>query len=84
MCCDEKMVLASSKLYGNDEIHIPKAIKKAFKQFQIDEDTIFDWDIKDNEIILTPRKKVKLDDIIGIIDEGDDEYDIDKMVYLDE
>lgn len=78
------MVLASSKIYGNDELHIPKAIKKAFKSVKIDENTIFDWDIKGDEIILKPRKKVTLDDIIGIIDEGDEGCDIDKMVYLNE
>ena len=39
------MSLASSKLYGNDELHLPKIIKEEFKQFPIDENTIFEWDI---------------------------------------
>lgn len=81
------MVLASSKLYGNDELHLPKIIKEEFKKFDIDENTIFEWDIKDNEIILTPRKKVTLNDVIGMVkkeDEVSDDWDIDKGVYLNE
>ncbi|MDO5851075.1 MAG: hypothetical protein Q4Q23_01150 [Methanobacteriaceae archaeon] len=50
------MSLATSKLYRNDELHLPKIIKEEFKDFVIDENTIFDWDIEDNNIILTPRK----------------------------
>lgn len=78
------MTLASSKLYGNDELHLPKIIKEEFKKFPIDENTIFDWDIKDNEIILTPRKKVTINDVIGIIEDDGEEWDIDKEVYLNE
>ena len=76
------MSLATSKLYGNDELHLPKIIKEEFKNFKIDENTIFEWDIKDNEIILTPRKKVTLEDVIGMIDDDGEDWDIDKEVYL--
>ena len=78
------MVLASSKLYGNDELHLPKIIKEEFKEFVIDENTIFEWDIKDNDIILTPRQKVRLEDVIGMIkkeDCDDGSWNIDEEVY---
>lgn len=79
------MFMASSKMYGNDEIHIPKIIKKNFKPFELDEDTIFDWTIKGDEIILKPRKKIELEDIVGIIsNDSDDEFDIDTLVYLND
>ena len=78
------MTLASSKLYGNDELHLPKIIKEKFKEFPIDENTIFDWSIKNNEIILTPRQKVTIDDVLGIIEDDGEEWDIDKEVYLNE
>ena len=74
------MVLASSKLYGNDELHIPKVVKNGFKSFEIDSDTIFDWDIRDDEIILIPRRKVNLDDVIGMIDD-DEDWDVDELIY---
>lgn len=73
--------LASSKLYGNDELHLPKIIKEEFKEFKIDKNTIFDWDIKDNEIILTPRQKVTFDDVFGMIDDGGDDWDVDELIY---
>lgn len=78
------MVLASSKLYGNDELHLPKIIKEEFKEFVIDENTIFEWDIKDKDIILTPRQKVRLEDVIGMIkkeDCDDGSWNIDEEVY---
>ena len=58
------MSLATSKLYGNDELHLPKIIKEKFKEFPIDKNTIFEWDIQNNNIILTPRQKVTLNDVI--------------------
>lgn len=81
------MSLASSKLYGNDELHLPKIIKEEFTDFKIDENTIFEWDIKDNEIILTPRKKITLEDVAGIIKKEKDtpgKWEINKGVYLNE
>lgn len=78
------MSLASSKLYGNDELHLPKIIKEEFKDFTIDENTIFEWDIIDDKIILLPRQKVTIDDVIGMIVDDGEEWDIDKEVYLNE
>lgn len=74
--------LASSKMYGNDELHLPKIIKEKFTSFDLNEDTIFYWDIEGDNIILKPRKKVTTDDILGIIDDDGEEWDIDKEVYL--
>lgn len=75
------MSLATSKLYGNDELHLPKIIKKEFKHFKIDENTIFEWSIKGNEIILTPRQKVTFDDVFGMIEDDGEDWNIDEMVY---
>lgn len=75
------MSLASSKLYGNDELRLPKIIKEEFKEFPIDENTIFEWDIKDNEIILTPRQNVTLNDVLGIIDDDGEDWNVDELVY---
>ena len=67
-------------MYGNDELHIPKVVKNSFKDFELDENTIFEWDVVDGNIILTPRRKVSLDDVNGMIDDEDD-WDVDEMVY---
>lgn len=77
------MSLASSKLYGNDELHLPKIIKENFKEFPIDENTIFDWDIEDNTILLKPRKKVTFDDVFGMIDDDGKDWNVDEMIYND-
>lgn len=77
------MSLASSKLYGNDELHLPKIIKEKFKKFPIDENTIFDWDIEDNTILLKPRKKVTFDDVFGMIDDDGKDWNVDEMIYND-
>ena len=74
--------LASSKLNGNDELHLPKIIKEKFTSFELDENTIFDWSIEGDIIILKPRKKVTTEDILGIIDYDGEEWDIDNEVYL--
>ena len=75
------MSLASSKLYGNDELHLPKIIKEKFNLFKIDKNTIFEWDIKDNSIIITPRQKVSFDDVFGMIDDDGEDWDVDELVY---
>ena len=73
-------------MYGNDELHIPKAVKNAFKACVIDEDTIFEWDVQGDVIILKPRRKVTLDDVSGMVkkvDDNGDDWDIDGGVYLE-
>ena len=64
-------ILATTTLYKNFQLAIPKAIRNQFKDLNID-DTILDWSINENnEIIIKPRKKVSLDDAIGIIEDDD-------------
>ena len=75
------MSLASSKLYGNDELHLPKIIKEKFNLFKIDKNTIFEWDIKGNSIIITPRRKVSFDDVFGMIDDDGEDWNVDELVY---
>ncbi len=50
-------ILASTKLYKNFQLAIPKEVRKEFNELNID-NTMIDWSInKDNEIVLIPRKK---------------------------
>lgn len=64
-------IIATTTLYKNYQLAIPKAIRNKFKDLNI-EDTIIDWSInKNNEIIIKPRKKVFLDDVLGIIEDDD-------------
>lgn len=73
-------ILASTKLYKNFQVAIPKEIRKEFNDLDID-NTMIDWSInKNNEIILVPRKKITTKDILGIVKDAD-EWDIDKEVY---
>lgn len=61
------MRIATSKVYGHEEIHIPRKIIKEYTYTEITNDTIIDWYIRDDEIILKPRKKVTVEEILGII-----------------
>ena len=72
-------IVASTKLYKNFQVAIPKEIRK---EYDLDIDnTMIDWSInKDNEIVLIPRKKITTKDILGIVKDTD-EWDIDKEVY---
>ena len=64
-------ILATTTLYKNYQLAIPKAIRSKFKDLDIN-NTVIDWSInEDNEIIIKPRKKVCLDDVLGIIDDDD-------------
>ena len=64
-------ILATTTLYKNFQLAIPKAIRNQFKDLNVD-DTILDWSINENnEIIIKPRKKVSLYDVIGIIEDDD-------------
>ena len=72
-------IVASTKLYKNFQVAIPKEIRKEY-DFDID-NTMIDWSInKDNEIVLTPRKKFTTKDILGIVKDKE-KWDIDKEVY---
>ena len=64
-------IIATTRLYKNYQLAIPKAIRSKITDLNI-EDTIIDWSINENnEIIIKPRKKVSLDDVLGIIDDDD-------------
>ncbi len=72
-------ILASTKLYKNFQVAIPKEIRKEY-DFDID-NTVIDWSInKDNEIVLIPRKKITTENILGIVKDKE-KWDIDKEVY---
>ncbi len=80
MVVDMGNILASTKLYKNFQLAIPKEVRKEFNELNID-NTMIDWSInKDNEIVLIPRKKITTKDILGIV-EDTEEWDIDEEVY---
>ena len=55
----------TTKIYKNYQTSIPKEIRK---QFNITRDTIVEWNITENgEPTINFRKKVTVDDIIGIV-----------------
>lgn len=74
--------LTSSKMYEKDKLVLPNIIKEEFDCIELNEDTIFDWAIEDDKIILKPRNIVTTDDIIGIIDDDGGEWDIDNEIYF--
>ncbi|MBQ2226332.1 MAG: hypothetical protein II426_02120 [Methanobrevibacter sp.] len=62
---------------------IPKAIRNKIADLNI-EDTVIDWSINENnEIIIKPRKKVSLDDVLGIIEDDDprDAVELKRSLY---
>ncbi len=64
-------IIATTTLYKNYQLAIPKAIRNKITDLNI-EDTVIDWSINENnEIIIKPRKKVSLDDVLGIIEDDD-------------
>ena len=64
-------ILATTTLYKNYHLAIPKPIRTQFKELDNDE-VLIDWLIgKNNEIIIKPRKKVSLEEVIGIIEDDD-------------
>lgn len=60
------MRIATSKVYGHEELHIPRKIIEEYEYTEITTDTIIDWYISGNDIILKPRKKVTVEEILGI------------------
>lgn len=76
-------VIATTTLYKNYQLAIPKAIRNQFKDLSV-EDTIVDWSINENnEIIIKPRKKVSLNDVLGIIEDDDprDAVELKRSLY---
>lgn len=76
-------IIATTTLYRNYQLAIPKAIRNQFKDLSV-EDTVVDWSINEkNEIIIKPRKKVCLDDVLGIIEDDDprDAVELKRSLY---
>ena len=78
-------ILAISKMYKNFQTVIPKEVRK---EYNITDNTIIEWIKKDNnELKVNFRKKVTLEDVAGMIkkeDDVEDDWDIDRGVYLNE
>lgn len=76
-------IIATTTLYKNYQLAIPKAIRNKIADLNI-EDTVIDWFINENnEIIIKPRKKVSLDDVLGIIEDDDprDAVELKRSLY---
>lgn len=64
-------ILATTTLYKNYQLAIPKVIRNQFKELN-STDAVIDWSINENnEIVIKPRKRVSLEDVIGIIEDDD-------------
>lgn len=78
-------ILANSKIYKNFQTVIPKEVRK---EYNVTDNTIIEWIKKDNnELKVNFRKKVTLEDVAGMIkkeDDVEDDWDIDRGVYLNE
>ena len=71
----------TTKIYKNYQTSIPKEIRK---KFNITQDTIVEWGIDDKgEPTINFRKKVTVDDIIGIVktDEQTNSVELKKELY---
>ena len=71
------------KHYCKHKITIPKAIRNKMEDLDI-EDTVIDWYInEDNDIVIRPRKKVCLEDVLGIIEDDDsrDAVELKRSLY---
>ena len=76
-------IIATTTLYKNYQLAIPKAIRNQFPDLSV-ENTIVDWSINENnEIIIRPRKKVCLEDVLGIIEDDDprDAVELKRSLY---
>mgnify|MGYP002523720885 CR=1 FL=1 len=71
----------TTKIYKNYQTSIPKEIRK---QFNVTRDTIVEWGIDDKgEPTINFRKKVTVDDIIGIVktDKDTNSVELKKEMY---
>ena len=76
-------IIATTTLYKNYQLAIPKAVRNKLKDLTI-EDTVIDWSInEDDEIVIKPRKKVNLEDVLGIIEDDDprDAVELKRSLY---
>ena len=75
------MIIATTKIYKNFQTSIPKEVREVFN---VDEKTIVEWGINENgKSEVNFRKKVELEDIIGIVktDDVTDSVLLKKEVY---
>ena len=62
---DEIMILGHTKIYKNFQTSIPKEVRETF---DVNTDTVVEWGIDEKgEPKVKFRKKVSVDDIIGLI-----------------
>jgi len=78
-------ILANSSIYKNYQTVIPKNVRK---EFNVTENTVVEWIKNENgELNIKFREKVTLKDVVGMIKKEDDiqdDWDIDRGVYLNE
>ncbi|WP_406531519.1 AbrB/MazE/SpoVT family DNA-binding domain-containing protein [Methanobrevibacter sp.] len=75
------MIISNTKIYKNFQTSIPKEVREAFG---VDKDTIVEWGIDENgKPEVNFRKKVSVDDIIGLIktDELTNSVELKKELY---
>ena len=69
------VVLANTKVYNNYQTAIPKEMRE---KFNIDKETVIEWGVNDDG---TPRinfrKKVTVDDVLGMIDDDGTESSVE-------
>ena len=77
----KKMIIGHTKIYKNFQTSIPKEVRETFG---VNKDTIVEWGIDENgEPKVNFRKKVNVEDIIGLIktDEPTNSVELKKELY---
>ena len=77
----EEMILGHTKIYKNFQTSIPKEVRETFG---VNKDTVVEWGIdEDGNPKVNFRKKVKVEDIIGLIktDEKTNSVKLKKELY---
>lgn len=68
-------VLANTKIYKNYQTAIPKEMRE---RFNVDHDTVIEWGVDDKgEPQIKFRKKVTVDDVLGMIDDDGTESSVE-------
>lgn len=74
-------MLSETKISSENSTVIPSPIRR---KFGISPGDILQWDVDKDKIQVTPRKKVTLDDIVGMISVGGDAVKSKKQVQRGE
>lgn len=75
------MIIGHTKVYKNFQTSIPKEVRETFG---VNNDTIVEWGIDENgELKVNFRKKVNVEDIIGLIktEEPTNSVELKKELY---